>query len=166
MVFISWYSSPLGKLLLSAQDNALTGLWFEGQTYFPAALPAQAEADDGHPILIQTRDWLDRYFSGQMPDPQELKLAPSGSEFRRQVWDILLAVPYGQVTTYGAIAAELAARRCLSSMSAQAVGGALGHNPISILIPCHRVVGADGNLTGYAGGIDRKIRLLTLEGAI
>jgi methylated-DNA-[protein]-cysteine S-methyltransferase len=109
---------------------------------------------------------LDRYFSGQKPDPQELKLAPDGSEFRRQVWSILLSVPYGQVTSYGAIAKELANRRGLPSLSAQAVGGAVGHNPISIIIPCHRVVSANGSLTGYAGGIERKIRLLSLEGAI
>lgn len=166
MVFISWYDSPLGKLLLSAQDNALTGLWFEGQKYFPVALPAQAVTDNRHLTLVHAKNWLDRYFSGQKPAPQELKLAPDGSEFRRQVWDILLSVPYGQVTSYGAIAKELANRRGLPSLSAQAVGGAVGHNPISIIIPCHRVVGVNGSLTGYAGGSDRKIRLLSLEGAI
>lgn len=160
----SWYDSPVGKLLLAAEGDALTGVWFEGQKYFPRSLPDPAPQDDRHPVLRQAKDWLERYFNGERPDPGELKLSPAGSEFRRQVWDLLLHIPYGQVTTYGAIAKELAVRRGLPSLCAQAVGGAVGHNPISILIPCHRVVGADGSLTGYAGGPDRKAFLLTLEG--
>ena len=165
MLSLSWYDSPIGKLLLSAGEDALTGAWFEGQKYFPTQLPGHAAWDDLHPVLLQAKDWLARYFSGDQPHPAELKLAPEGSEFRRQVWDILLRIPYGQVTTYGAIAKELARLRGVRAMSAQAVGGAVGHNPISIIVPCHRVVGADGSLTGYAGGIGKKLLLLTLEGA-
>ena len=165
MLSLSWYDSPIGKLLLSAGENALTGVWFEGQKYFPEHLCASAVRDDAHPVLSRARDWLDRYFAHEQPDPRELKLAPRGSEFRHQVWELLLQIPYGQVTTYGALAKELAEQRGLSSLSAQAVGGAVGHNPISIIVPCHRVVGADGSLTGYAGGMDKKLLLLTLEGA-
>ena len=164
LVFISSYPSPVGELLLAAREDALTGLWLEGQKYFPRGLPERAVREEHHPVLLQTKDWLNRYFSGAKPNPGELNLSPDGSEFRRQVWDLLLQIPYGQVTTYGALARELAYQRGVSSLSAQAVGGAVGHNPISIIIPCHRVVGADGSLTGYAGGLDRKIRLLTLEG--
>jgi methylated-DNA-[protein]-cysteine S-methyltransferase len=166
MLSLSWYDSPIGKLLLSAGEDTLTGAWFDGQKYFPTQLPGQAAWDDLHPVLLQAKDWLDRYFSGQRPDPAELNLAPEGSEFRRQVWNILLRIPYGQVTTYGAIAKELAEQRSLSSLSAQAVGGAVGHNPISIIIPCHRVLGSGGKLTGYAGGLNAKIWLLSHEGVL
>ena len=156
------YASPIGPLLLAARDGALTGLWMEGQKYFPKTLPA---VPGDAPILRQTRDWLDRYFAGKAPSPAELSLAPVGSDFQRQVWRILCRIPYGRVTTYGEIAAELARQRGLPSMSPQAVGGAVGHTPISIIIPCHRVIGANGSLTGYAGGTERKQYLLTLEQA-
>ena len=164
LIFTAAYSSPVGQIRLAAQGDALTGLWFEGQKYFPHELVANAAPSEEHPVLLQTKDWLERYFSGLNPSPTELNLAPPGSEFRRQVWNLLLQIPYGQVTTYGALAKALAQTRGLTSMSAQAIGGAVGHNPISIIIPCHRVVGADGSLTGYAGGLDKKIALLTLEG--
>ena len=166
MIVACRYPSPIGELLLAAKNDALIGLWPEGEKYFPDDLCACAVSDDDHPVLLRAKNWLERYFSGEQPDPAELKLAPEGSAFRHQVWELLLQIPYGQVTTYGALAKEVARIRGVPVMSAQAVGGAVGHNPISIIIPCHRVMGADGSLTGYAGGPDRKLRLLTLEGAL
>ena len=164
MVYTTHYQSPLGALLLAARGDALAGLWLEGQKYFLGSLKEPAEPMEGHPVLLQAGDWLSRYFAGKRPDSGELKLDPGGGEFRRTVWEELCRIPYGSVTTYGALARTVAARLGRASMSAQAVGGAVGHNPISILIPCHRVVGADGSLTGYAGGIDKKLWLLDHEG--
>lgn len=155
------YASPLGVLTLGAGSEGLAGLWIEGQKYFPQ----KRELDGGKEILRQAKAWLDRYFAGEKPDPSELALAPEGSNFRREVLGILCGIPYGQVMTYGEIADILAKRRGSVHMSAQAVGGAVGHNPISIIIPCHRVVGADGSLTGYAGGLDKKKWLLEWEKA-
>ena len=149
MIFTASCASPLGGIVLAADEIGLTGLWFTGAKYFGAGLPASAaEADT--PILAEAA----------LPP-----LPPSGSPFRRAVWDILLTIPYGETTTYGAIAQQLAAQRGLAHLSAQAVGGAVGHNPISILIPCHRVIGADGSLTGNAGGVEKKRALLELEHA-
>ena len=157
MLFLTHYASPLGPILLAADETGLTGLWFEGQKYFPSFLGVDYQEKET-PILTETVRWLDVYFSGK--DPGFLPpLHPQGSPFRQAVWNILLTIPRGQTMTYGEIARRLGVR------SAQAVGGAVGHNPISILIPCHRVVGSDGSLTGYAGGLDRKTRLLQLEGA-
>ena len=157
MLFLTHYASPLGPILLAADETGLTGLWFEGQKYFPSFLGVEYQEKET-PILSETARWLDVYFSGK--DPGFLPpLHPQGSPFRQAVWDILLTIPRGQTMTYGEIARRLGVR------CAQAVGGAVGHNPISILIPCHRVVGSDGSLTGYAGGLDRKTRLLQLEGA-
>ena len=116
------------------------------------------------PIFIKTKNWLDRYFAGERPAISDLALAPFGSAFRQKVWNILCGIPYGQIITYGDIAKQLASDLHKKGMSSQAVGGAVGHNPISIIIPCHRVVGANGSLTGYAGGIDTKVKLLELEG--
>lgn len=149
--------SPLGNILLSADEIGLTGLWFEGEKYYADALPRE-HIERETPILTDTKRWLDVYFTGREPDFTPL-LHPTGSPFRQAVWQLLLEIPYGQTTTYGALAKRLNAGR----MSAQAVGGAVGHNPISIIVPCHRVVGANGSLTGYAGGLDRKIRLLEME---
>lgn len=157
MLFLTHYASPLGPILLAADETGLTGLWFEGQKYFPSFLGVDYQEKET-PILTETARWLDVYFSGKDPDILP-PLHPQGSPFRQTVWDILLTIPRGQTMTYGEIA------RRLGVHSAQAVGGAVGHNPISILIPCHRVVGSDGSLTGYAGGFDRKTRLLQLEGA-
>ena len=157
MLFLTHYASPLGPILLAADETGLTGLWFEGQKYFPSFSGVEYQEKET-PVLTETVRWLDVYFSGK--DPGFLPpLHPQGSPFRQTVWDILLTIPRGQTMTYGEIARRLGVR------SAQAVGGAVGHNPISILIPCHRVVGSDGSLTGYAGGFDRKTRLLQLEGA-
>ena len=163
MQYISSYASPLGEILLSADTACLTGLWFPGQKYFARTLgpdPVEREI----PVFTRTKHWLDLYFSGRRPDftpPMHL----SGTDFQRDVWQLLAAIPYGEIRTYGQVAQALAEKRGLPHMSAQAVGGAVGRNPISILIPCHRVVGAKGALTGYAGGIDRKRWLLTLEQA-
>lgn len=163
MMFTAHYQSPLGGILLAADDIGLTGLWFDGAKYYAAGLDSQS-VEQETPPLAQAKRWLDVYFSGQMPDFTP-PLHPIGSDFRQEVWVLLLQIPYGQTTTYGALAAQLAAKQGKARLSAQAVGGAVGHNPISLMIPCHRVVGANGSLTGYAGGIERKIRLLKLEGA-
>lgn len=165
MLYTMYYHSPIGELLLAEKDGALAGVWMEGQKYFPQSLHMEMEEKEDSKILNETREWLDRYFRGERPRIDELLLVPLGSEFRREVWKILCEIPYGEVTTYGEISRKIAENRGIGRMSAQAVGGAVGHNPISIIIPCHRVVGADGSLTGYAGGIQRKIRLLELEGA-
>ena len=161
MQYISHYHSPLGAILLAADQIGLTGLWFEGQKYFALYLDKEHEEKEV-PVLKQAKEWLDIYFSGKEPD-FKLPLHFTGTDFQNEVWEILSAIPYGQTTTYGEIAKQIAAKRGLARMSAQAVGGAVGHNEISIIVPCHRVVGSNGSLTGYAGGIDKKIKLLTLE---
>ena len=169
MYSICHYNSPLGGITLACDEEGLTGLWFDGQKYFGSgilkddSMPEKAETKKP-PVLEQTVKWLDIYFSGQEPDfTPPLHLI--GSEFRLSVWKMLLEIPYGQTTTYKELAGRIAEQRGIKSMSAQAVGGAVGHNPISIIVPCHRVLGTDGSLTGYAGGIDKKISLLTLEKA-
>ena len=161
--YTSVYSSELGDILLAADEIGLTGLWFFGQSYFADTLPAEQIAQET-PILTQAREWLDEYFSGKEPDFTP-KLHPIGSPFRQAVWKLLLQIPYGQTTTYGEIARQLEKLQNRPHMSAQAVGGAVGHNGISIIIPCHRVVGTKGNQTGYAGGLDKKMALLELEHA-
>lgn len=160
------YDAPVGKLFLRAEGNALTGLWIEGQKHFPREMPESISDSPGLPVLEQAKEWLNRYFAGEKPSPEELKLQPVGSDFQLQVWEILRRIPYGQVLTYGEIAREIARQRGNNTMSAQAVGGAVGHNPISILIPCHRVIGSDGCMTGYDAGVDKKRYLLCLEGVI
>ena len=161
--YTSVYSSELGDILLAADEIGLTGLWFFGQSYFADTLPTEQIAQET-PILAQARDWLDEYFSGKEPDFTPT-LHPIGSPFRQAVWKLLLQIPYGQTTTYGEIARQLEKLQNRPHMSAQAVGGAVGHNGISIIIPCHRVVGTKGSLTGYAGGLDKKMALLELEHA-
>lgn len=163
MHYINHYHSPLGTILLAADDTGLTGLWFEGQKYFAQGLDKETEEKE-FSIFQTARRWLDVYFSGQAPDFQ-VPLHFQGTAFQKEVWEILLSIPYGETTTYGAIAKQLAAKRGLPHLSAQAVGSAVGHNKISIIVPCHRVIGADGSLTGYAGGIWRKEKLLALEQA-
>lgn len=163
MIYISYYDSPVGKLLLASQNNELIGLWIEGQKYYLGKLHSEVQPKDNEEILIKTKEWLDRYFKGEKPKITELKLAPIGSNFSKNVWKLLCEIPYGEVTTYGKIAEKIAEKTGKKAMSAQAVGGAVGHNPISIIIPCHRVVGSNRSLTGYAGGIDKKIQLLKLE---
>ena len=162
MEFIAHYHSPLGGITLASDGEALTGLWFDGQKYFGDTL-SEVYSEKELPVFERTARWLELYFTGKAPNftpPLHLKTTP----FRKAVWDILLTIPFGQTMTYGEIAAQIAAQRGLPSMSAQAVGGAVGHNSISLIIPCHRVVGSSGSLTGYAGGLNKKIALLKLEG--
>lgn len=163
MIVTQHYDSPLGGILLAADEIGLRGLWFDGQKYFAQGLPGERAEGDAS-ALSEAKRWLDIYFTGKEPDFLP-PLHPVGSPFRQAVWEILLRIPYGRTMTYGEIARQLAEKSGRARVSAQAVGGAVGHNEISILIPCHRVVGTGGSLTGYAGGIDRKVRLLELEGA-
>ncbi len=151
------YESPVGTLTLACGGGALVGLWLGGQRYH-GDTGAMTMRDDIS-IFDETRQWLDAYFAGKMPKLAKLALNPQGSEFRRAVWEALCSIPYGEVTTYGELAKKM------GRASARAVGVAVGHNPISIIIPCHRVVGASGSLTGYAGGLERKKWLLEHEGA-
>lgn len=162
MIYTCKYASPIGDILLAADQVGLTGLWFEGQKYYANTLPNEHIFRETE-ILIKAKKWLDVYFSGKEPQFTP-PLHPSGSIFRQAVWKILLQIPYGTTITYGEIAKKIAEMKHISCMSAQAVGGAVGHNEISIIIPCHRVLGANGSLTGYAGGIEKKISLLELEG--
>ena len=163
MTYTQHYDSPLGGILLAADEEGLTGLWFDGQKYFARTLPKEY-AESETPALCEAKRWLDIYFSGREPDFTP-PLHPVGSAFQQAVWALLLEIPYGETTTYGALARKLAEKQGLTHMSAQAVGGAVGHNDISLIIPCHRVVGASGSLTGYADGVDKKIKLLELERA-
>lgn len=159
MLYFTKLASPVGPLFLASDGQALTGLWLEGQKYFPEGLDRAEEAPE-LPVFRQTRAWLDAYFA-KSPLPSPPPLAPQGSSFRQAVWQLLLEIPYGQTTTYGQLTETLKGRGMKAAP--QAVGGAVGHNPISILIPCHRVLGADGSLTGYAGGVEKKRFLLDLE---
>ena len=161
MQYTSRYRSPLGEMLLAADETGMTGLWFAGQKYFARHLDKE-QVEKEIPLFATVKHWLDVYFAGSEPD-LTVPLHFTGTAFQNEVWGILCAIPYGQTTTYGEIAKQLAARRGLPHMSARAVGGAVGHNPISILVPCHRVVGLGGSLTGYAGGLERKRCLLALE---
>ena len=160
MEYIADYDSPLGRILLAGDGQVLTELWFEGQTNRPE-IPAEAITQAHLPVFDETRRWLDIYFGGDSPAFTP-KINPKGTPFRRTVWDILLTIPFGQTTTYGAIAKMLSNPK----MSPQAVGNALSHNPIMLIVPCHRALGWGGGMTGYAGGLDRKTALLKLEGII
>ena len=180
MTYIQHYDAPLGRILLAADEVGLTGLWFDGAKYFADGLPAE-HTERETPVLSEARRWLDLYFAGREPGFLP-PLHPAGSVFQQAVWALpppwdtlatakktlwalLLQIPYGQTVTYGELARQLVEKQGRPRMSAQAVGGAVGHNKISIIIPCHRVVGTGGSLTGYAGGIDRKVKLLALEQA-
>lgn len=161
MQYTTKYQSLLGEILIAADEKGLTGLWFVGQKYFALYLDKDNEEKE-IPILKDAKKWLDIYFSGQEP-PFKIPLHFTGTKFQNEVWEILYSIPYSKTMTYGEIAYILAKRKGLKRMSAQAIGGAVGKNEISIIVPCHRVIGASGNLTGYAGGIDKKIELLKLE---
>ena len=165
MIYTANYGSPIGNLLLASKEGKLIGLWMEGQKYYLSNLKDKTEENDRDEMLIMAKNWLDRYFKGDNPSIDEFSLDPMGSEFRKEVWKILCKIPYGSVTTYNNIARDVAKTMGKDKMSAQAVGGAVAHNPISIIIPCHRVVGSSGSLTGYAGGIDKKVFLLKHENA-
>lgn len=162
MYYTSTYQSPLGKILLAADEIGLIGLWFEGAKYYAKGLGEEREEREV-PVFCEAKRWLDSYFSGKEP----LFLPPIhliGTPFQKEVWETLRTIPYGTTLTYGEIAKRLAEKRGIKRMSAQAIGGAVGHNPVSVIVPCHRVVGADGSFVGYAGGLDRKIQLLSYEG--
>ena len=159
MQYIHYYESPIGQILLTADEQGLTDLMLQGEPWTLAA----DHSEDTTPAIIESVRWLDIYFSGNIPDftpPLHL----TGSPFQMEVWELLLKIPYGSITTYGDLAKQIAQQRGISRMSAQAVGGAVGSNPVSIIVPCHRIVGTNGNLTGFASGLDNKIALLKQEG--
>lgn len=166
MFYYTEYESPLGIVVMASDGEYLNGLWLEGQKYFADSIKKATKKEmieNGNlSVFVLVKKWLDDYFAGKKPATDILPLKPLGSDFRQKVWKILCEIPYGKTTTYGEIAKKIA-KDSGKKMSAQAVGGAVGHNPISIIIPCHRVVGTNGSLTGYAGGIDKKIKLLSLE---
>lgn len=160
---IFYYHSPLGPIMMASDGEALSGLWFVGQKYFADGIEGEY-TEKSLPIFDEVIRWLDIYFKGHEPGFTPLILMKTTS-FRKAVWEVMLTIPYGKTMTYGEIANVIAKKRNISKMSSQAVGGAVSHNPISLIIPCHRIVGADGSLTGYAGGIDKKRQLLELEKA-
>lgn len=161
MTYLTSLPSPLGPLSLASDGEAVTGLWLEGQKYFAAGLEAETRKRPDLPVFRRTEAWLNAYFEKRDLPPLP-PLAPKGSEFRQKVWKLLLDIPFGETATYGGLTEKLKASGVPASP--QAVGGAVGHNPISIIIPCHRVVGVGGSLTGYAGGVEKKRFLLELEG--
>lgn len=163
MIYFTNYNSPFGKMTMAGDENNLFGLWFEGQKYYQSGISDELIRKDNLSVFKIITEWLDDYFAGKNPSIKNLPLAPRGNEFRQSVWKILCEIPYGKTITYGEIAEKTAHQRGIEKMSAQAVGGAVGHNPISIIIPCHRVIGKNGSLTGYAGGIELKRKLLELE---
>lgn len=152
-----------GKLLIASKDNKLIGLWIEGQKHYLRNIKEELIENDEEEILVKTKKWLDRYFLDEKPKIEELDIYLNGTFFEKIVWELLKRIPYGEVTTYKELAIKVAKKLGREKMSAQAIGGAVGHNPISIIIPCHRVVGTNGSLTGYAGGIDKKVKLLEFE---
>lgn len=161
--YTTTYQSPVGEILLAADETGLTGLWFDGEKFYADSLDPEHEEKE-LPVFEIVKRWLDIYFSGREPDFMP-PVHMIGTPFRLTVWKLLLQIPYGETITYGELAKKVAKEKGISHMSAQAVGGAVGHNEISIIVPCHRVVGSDGSLTGYAGGVDKKEKLLSLEGA-
>lgn len=166
MYYMTTFPTPVGiaTIACDGEGKNLVGLWLEGQKYHGGIIGGDMTEKNDIPLFDTVKKWLTRYFSGSKPDISELPLAPIGGSFRQAVWQVLCKIPYGQVITYGEIA-KLVAAQSGGGMSSQAVGGAVGHNPISIIIPCHRVVGSDGSLTGYAAGVSTKIKLLQSEGA-
>ncbi|MCM1338673.1 MAG: methylated-DNA--[protein]-cysteine S-methyltransferase [Muribaculaceae bacterium] len=166
LLYKTCYNSPVGCLTLASDGESLVGLWIEGQKYFADIKDVDFLQNDELEIFEQVKSWLDRYFAGEQPEIAELPLSPRGNLFRQSVWNILKTIPYGEVMSYCDIAKKVAEARGIKSMSAQAVGGAVGHNPISIIIPCHRVIGKNGSLTGYAGGLEIKEKLLRHEGML
>ena len=164
MTYKTTFISPIGSIILASDGENLTGLWNENQKYHGEQKYQNMIIQNELDVFYQTKKWLDAYFAGQAPSLKDIHMLPMGSQFRQIVWNILLNIPYGKVITYGDIAKKVVQKTGKQNMSSQAVGGAVGHNPISVIIPCHRVVGSNGSLTGYAGGIQTKIKLLELEG--
>lgn len=164
MLFCNDYVSPIGKMTIASNENAIVGLWFDGQKYFMNTLQGKEYVKSENEVIILAKKWLDKYFNNEKPEISDLPIEFSGTDFRIAVWNILTEIPYGEVITYGDIAKRITKLKGIENMSSQAVGGAVGHNPISIIVPYHRVVGTKGSLTGYAGGLDIKRRLLMHEG--
>jgi len=163
MFFKKIYKSPIGSLVLVSNEKELVGVWFSDQVYYLAGLKNEILVEQDNEILLMTVNWLERYFDGKKPEINEIPLHPSGTSFQKLVWKKLMDIPYGSVITYQGLARQVAIEMNKKTMSAQAIGGAVGHNPISIIIPCHRVVGTHGDLVGYASGLDKKSFLLTHE---
>ena len=164
MMYKSIYNSPLGPITLVSDGENLIGLYLEGQVHFEQTIKDEVITRDDLSVFMLINNWLDKYFAGEVMEIGNLPLRLEGSPFRKSGWHILSKIPYGKLITYGDIAKEMALLTGKERMSAQAVGNAVGHNPISIIVPCHRVIGTDGKLTGYAGGLDLKIKLLEIEG--
>ncbi|MFE2777254.1 MULTISPECIES: methylated-DNA--[protein]-cysteine S-methyltransferase [Lactobacillales] len=164
MYYKSSYTSPLGQMTIVNDEHAIKGLWFSDQRYFGGKYDLQTMIEGETPVTKQVKNWLDAYFAGENPTLDPNILAPEVTSYRKQILNALINLPYGQTTSYKELADKVALNTLGKRGSARAAGGAVGHNPISILIPCHRVVATNGALTGYAGGIDRKIALLALEG--
>ena len=158
------YNSPVGKLTIACNEKNVVGLWLDGQKYYMEVLEDKEYQEKETEVIKLAEKWLDKYFNNEKPEIDELPIEFIGSDFRKQIWKILSKIPYGKVITYGDIAKQIAKRKGIRTMSAQAVGGAIAHNPISVIVPCHRVVGANGSLTGYSGGVKVKIKLLEFEG--
>ena len=158
------YKSPIGIITICCdEDEKVVGLFFKNQKYFADNIDGKITENNNLKIFVTVKNWLDKYFAGKKPNIKEIPIKFIGNEFRKSVWKILYEIPYGKVVTYGDIAKQIAKRQGITKMSAQAIGGAVGHNPISIIVPCHRVVGKNGKLTGYAAGLDKKKKLLELE---
>lgn len=164
MYYYYIYNFPIGKLTVASNEENIVGLWLDGQKYYMDILKGKEYQEKETETIKLAKKWLDKYFGKGKPEISELPIELIGSDFRKQIWKILSEIPYGKVITYRDIAKQIAEQKGIKTMSAQAVGGAVGHNPISVIIPCHRVVGTNGSLTGYAGGIKNKIKLLELEG--
>ena len=163
MIYLENYDSPIGEIILGSDGRHLTGLWIGPQKNDSYILKNCSCTYSHVPVFDMAKNWLDIYFKGECPDFTPPVAFPYGSDFRREVWQLLLDIPYGELTTYGALAKKMAEKLGRPAMSAQAIGGAVGHNPISVIVPCHRVIGAGGNLTGYGGGLDIKEKLLQIE---
>ena len=164
MYFYEFYDSPMGRLTLASDESSIIGLWLEHQRFYMDVLQGRECEKKETDVICLAKIWLDKYFAGEKPAIDELPIKFIGSDFRVEVWQMLTEIPYGEVITYGDLAKRIAEKSCIKAMSAQAVGGAVGRNPISIIVPCHRVIGVNGNLTGYSGGISTKIKLLEFEG--
>lgn len=164
MFYSTQYLSPVGEYMIVSDGENIIGMWMVGQKYFARNIKEDIVEKAELPVFTVVKNWLDRYFVREKPAIFELPLLLKGSKFQQDVWDMLCEIPYGEITTYKTIARNIASLYGKDRMSAQAVGGAVGRNPISIIIPCHRVIGSDGSLTGYAGGIDVKLKLLEHEG--
>ena len=166
MDYVSYYSSPLGMLTIASDGLSITGLWMEGQRHFGRTLSTDTQPGDARPEILEAKHFLDQYFAGGSEPVTGISLAPEGTEFQKLIWNLLLQIPYGKTCTYAELASLAAAHMGKVSMSSRAVGNAVGRNPISILIPCHRVIGAGGSMTGYSGGLERKQFLLRLESSM